>query len=267
MRSFSPAISTSLTSRTSTCSSDRPESSAFRTSCCGSRRMRRWCFWTPCGPTSIAVICGKPSRSTPAATAATAVRFPTRQADPLLRPRSPSCEGGAVGAGAEDLDVVGDSHEAVFGADLFGPSLYRRALNLDRAPAIAAHEVVVMAVGAAPVDRLTVPSAQNVHFPGVGQRLQCPVDRGQADGVTARTQDRVNVLCAAKVVDFVEDRRDRCALPGRPGPRRAVLAYHGHLLATPPCTLSLRPGCRQVRRQPRPQRSRSRGPYPAARSR
>src|SRR5262245_15141839 len=139
--------------------------------------------------------------------------------------KRPSCQG-AVGAGAEDLNVVGDPHEAVLGTDLFRPSLYGWAFDLHRASAVAADEVVVVTGGAAAVDGLTVPGAQYVHLSSVGQRLQRPIDGRQANGVAARAQDRVNVLCAPKVVDLVEDRGDRRALLGGPGPGRAVLAYH-----------------------------------------
>ena len=49
------------------------------------------------------------------------------------------------------------------------------------AAAAAADQVVVVRVGAAPVDRLAVLGAQHVDLAGVGEPLQGPVDRGQPD--------------------------------------------------------------------------------------
>src|SRR5664280_1572931 len=52
---------------------------------------------------------------------------------------------GAVGAGAEDLQGVGDLDEAVLPGHLRGGLLDARQLDLDRAPTLAADQVMVVA--------------------------------------------------------------------------------------------------------------------------
>ena len=72
-------------------------SSGCPTTCCGRRRTASWSSPTCSGPTSTGATCGRPSRRTPAATAATAVRCPTsrpaRRASgrPGRSRRSPAC--------------------------------------------------------------------------------------------------------------------------------------------------------------------------------
>src|SRR5436190_15559144 len=68
----------------------------------------------------------------------------------------PSVRGRAGRAEAEDLQRVTDVGEAVGERHLVRPVLDGRALDLDRAPALAADQVVVMAAGAAAVGGLTV---------------------------------------------------------------------------------------------------------------
>ena len=64
-RSASGISSTNLTFPTSICSSARLGSSARPTSCSGRARTRSWFSLIDCGPTSIAVIFGGRSSSTP----------------------------------------------------------------------------------------------------------------------------------------------------------------------------------------------------------
>jgi hypothetical protein len=118
--------------------------------------------------------------------------------------------------------------EAVLQGDALRPVLHGRALHLDRLAARAAHEVVVVVLGAAPVGGLAGAGAQHVDLAGVGQGLQGAVDRGQADAVAAPAQLLVDLLRGAEVGELVEQVRDRGALTGRPLPRHRRGARSGH---------------------------------------
>ncbi len=121
-----------------------------------------------------------------------------------------------VRAGAEDLDGVADIGEAVSGRHFGCPRLDLVVAHLDRRPAAAAHQVVVMVFRAAPVDRFAGVGAQRVEHARGGHRLQRPVDGGQADVLAAPPQLVVQFLGRAEVVERVQQRRDRRPLPGRP---------------------------------------------------
>ena len=120
--------------------------------------------------------------------------------------------GGAAGAGADDLDRVVDVDEALRLGDLPGPPLDLAALDLHGPAAVPADQVVVVPGAADPVDRLAVRAAQHVDRAGVGERLQVPVDRGQADRVAAAAQLGVQVLGAGEAVAAGQRR----ARPRRP---------------------------------------------------
>ena len=96
-----------------------------------------------------------------------------------------------------------------------GPALDGRALHLDGGAAGAADQVVVVRVGAAAVDRLAVLGAQQVDLAGLGQPLQGPVDRGQADGLAASPEQLVDLLRGAEVGEGAQGLDDRAPLPGR----------------------------------------------------
>ena len=91
--------------------------------------------------------------------------------------------------------------EAVLGTDPLGPALDRRALDLHRAAALAAEQVVVVAGAAGAVDRLTLGGAQHVDRAVGRHRLQRPVDRGEADPVAGLPHDRVELLGGAELLD------------------------------------------------------------------
>src|SRR4051812_14473815 len=103
----------------------------------------------------------------------------------------------------------------MLGRDLVGPALDRRTLDLDGAAAVAADQVVVMALGAAPVRRFAVSGPEYVDLPRVGQRLEGPVDSGQADGLTGGPELLVDLLGGPEVVEILERRRYRRTLTGR----------------------------------------------------
>ena len=90
----SPDTWTSQGYRRSIFLSGHPASSAFRTSCCGSRPTPSWSFSIPSGPISTGATYGTLARSTPAAIAATAAPSPI-PFRPRRTPRSQSrgCSG------------------------------------------------------------------------------------------------------------------------------------------------------------------------------
>ena len=70
-------------------------------------------------------------------------------------------------------------------SDLGGPRLDLAALDLDGRAARPAHQVVMVVVGAAPVQRFAGVGAQRVDQSGGGHRLQRAVDGGQPDALAA----------------------------------------------------------------------------------
>src|SRR5690242_19562413 len=86
------------------------------------------------------------------------------------------------GAPAEDLQGVRDVGEPVLGGLLLRPALHGRTLDLDRAPARPADQMVmVLAAAAAPVQLLAVGQPHLVDLADLGEDLQRAVDRGQTD--------------------------------------------------------------------------------------
>ena len=107
----------------------------------------------------------------------------------------------AVGAHAEDLDRVRDVAVAEVRRRRLGPALQVGELHLGAAPALPAHDVVVVTLAvAAAVDELAVGGLQRIEPALVGEQGQVPVDRGQADGLARGPQRGVDVLRAAEVV-------------------------------------------------------------------
>ena len=130
--------------------------------------------------------------------------------------RRPDATASALAGGAEpeELEGVADVGEAVLLDDRAGPPLHGGTLDLDRATAAAADEVVVVGVGAAAVDRLAG-LGEDVDLPGLGHRLQGAVDRREADRLPVGAQRLVDLLRAAEVVGRRELGRDRATLSRR----------------------------------------------------
>ena len=83
--------------------------------------------------------------------------------------------------------------------------------------------MVVVGVGAAPVDRLAVLGPQYVHLAGVRELLQGAVDRGQPDGVAALFEQIVDLLRAErKSVKVASTRRRPAAAGSAERPREQV---------------------------------------------
>ena len=109
--------------------------------------------------------------------------------------------------------------------DLFCPALDGLALYLDAAPAVAAGQVVMMGVGlAAAVQDLSARVPDRVHAARLAEYLKMPVDRRQADGLTAFAELRMDLLSAAEPRQPVKHRSHSLGLPGaaHPGTVRPV---------------------------------------------
>ncbi len=75
-----------------------------------------------------------------------------------------------------------DVAEPGVGRDLFGPALYCLAFHLDAATAVAAGQVVMVGIGAAPpVQRLAGRARNGVDLAVFAEHLEVPVDGRQAD--------------------------------------------------------------------------------------
>ncbi len=112
---------------------------------------------------------------------------------------------------------MGHVGEARGRRDAVRPRLDFGSFDLDGPSAVAAHQMMVMAVGGtAAVEGLTVVAPQHVDLATVGEDLQMPVDGGQADGLAGVAQVRVQVLGAGEGVDLGERGGDGIALTGGP---------------------------------------------------
>ena len=94
----------------------------------------------------------------------------------------------ALTAGAENFDRVAHVGEAVGLGDALRPLLDGGPFDLDGEAARPAHQVMVMAGGTTPIDRLAVVGAEYVDGPGVGEGLEGSIDGGQPDALAAFTQ-------------------------------------------------------------------------------
>ena len=110
---------------------------------------------------------------------------------------------------------MGDLGEAVLAGDLGRPLLDLTALDLDRAAAGPADQVVVMMIRAEPVDRFAGVGAQRVDRAGGCHLLQRPIDGGQADAFAALAEFVVQFLRRAEIVQILQQRRDGGTLAGR----------------------------------------------------
>src|SRR6266487_803464 len=103
---------------------------------------------------------------------------------------------GAVRAGPEYLDGVGDVGESVFACGGLGPPLDGGPGYLDCLPAGPADEVVMVAAAAAgPVELLAV-GVEHIRGAVIGHCRERPVHGGQADAVPGRAELGVQVLGA-----------------------------------------------------------------------
>jgi hypothetical protein len=155
----------------------------------------------------------------------------------------------------EHLERVRDLRVAGGRRDPTGPFLDLRSFDLDRPTTDPADQVVVMPAGgvggvdraAQPVLRLAVRPEHDVDLTGVGERLEVPVDGGQADGLAAPSQLAVQVLCGPEAVGVAQGRVDGSALPGgtQPGAPQRSGGVGGHL------TIVACPSRPRLRRMPR----------------
>ena len=91
-----------------------------------------------------------------------------------------------------------------------------RPLDLDRGAARTAHQVMVVGVRAAAVDRLAVLAAEDVDEAVVGVQRERPVDRREADAGAPRREQLVHLLAPTG------SRRPPLARRGRPGAVESV---------------------------------------------
>src|SRR5260370_22710336 len=125
--------------------------------------------------------------------------------------------------------------EAVLAGHLGGPRLNVTALDLDSRAAGTADQMVMVVFGATPVHRLAGVGAQCVDEPVGGHRLQCAIHRGQTDALATAAQFVVQLLGGPELVEVLQQRRDRCALPGgaHPGAARPATFHPGSAHSPP----------------------------------
>src|SRR5690606_26646201 len=147
--------------------------SSRRSGGCAARSAR----WRSCRPSRASGRAPSRRRTARRRPARTASRRGTRA------PSSPTpvAAGGAVATGADELGGVLDLDEVVLLRDPGGPALDDVPGQLDRGAALAADQVVVVAVRAAAVERLAVLDPQHVDVTGLGHRLQGAVDGREPD--------------------------------------------------------------------------------------
>ena len=107
-----------------------------------------------------------------------------------------------------------DLSEAVLLGDRVGPTLDRRARDLDRPPTCAADQMMMVARRATAVRRLTLVGSDGVEITCIGHELQRPIDRGQADAFAVMAQIVVNLLGGPEVMSIRQDLLDGGPLPG-----------------------------------------------------
>ena len=102
--------------------------------------------------------------------------------------------GGALGAQPVDLHLVLGVDEAVLGGNPGRPLLRGSGVDLDGAPTAVADEVVVVGRRAVPEGQLAAGSAPGVDLAVLRQRLEHPIDRGQAGAVSSGAQIGMELL-------------------------------------------------------------------------
>lgn len=119
---------------------------------------------------------------------------------------------GAVRADAEHLDGVRDVGESVSGGDVLSPRFDSGRLQFDGGAAAATHQVMVMMLAATAVDRFPVVADDHIHKAVIAHGLKGPVDRGEANAITALSQYVVDLLRGEEPTGIAEDISDRRAL-------------------------------------------------------
>src|SRR5262245_14239109 len=113
---------------------------------------------------------------------------------------------------AEYLQSVAYIRKAVFDGDALGPPLNGRPVYFDRRATRPAHEMVVVPATAPAVHLLARDRTHDVDVAGLGERLECAVDSGQAQMLAAVAQHRMQFLCTVERLRVPEEIGDRAAL-------------------------------------------------------
>ena len=109
---------------------------------------------------------------------------------------------------------MADLSEAVLLGNRVGPSLDRRARDLDRPAADAADQMMMVPRRATAVRRLTLVGSDGVEITCIGHELQRPIDRSQADAFAVMSQIVMNLLGGPEVMSIRQDLLDGGPLPG-----------------------------------------------------
>lgn len=112
-----------------------------------------------------------------------------------------------------------DAAESVLVADLTTPLAERAVVYLDDRAAVAADQVVVMAMGAGTIGRLAVRTANRVDLVVLFEAAEVAVDRGEADLV----ESLVELLRGQGAVALLQLLDDRRALDCRAAGAGAVV--------------------------------------------
>jgi hypothetical protein len=117
--------------------------------------------------------------------------------------------------------------------NLLSPVLYCFALDFDASAALAACQVVVVAVrAAAPVQRLATGVPNRVDLAAFAQHLQMPVNGGETDVLTALPQLSVNLLGTAESLQTLKHGGQRLGLAGAANPGAAGARWRCRLRRT-----------------------------------
>jgi len=122
-----------------------------------------------------------------------------------------------------------------------GPRLDLRSVDLDRATAQSADEMVMMVAACCggfvsateAILRLPIRSVYDVDLAGVDEGLEVPVDRGQPDGLAASAQLSMEVLRRTKAARVTKHCIDSLALTSDPHPATAERPLRLHLTIVP----------------------------------
>lgn len=97
------------------------------------------------------------------------------------------------------------------------PILHRAAVNLNRGPAIRAHQVmVVLLICTRTVQHLTRGGVERIDLAGVGQTLQRSIHRGQTNPGTLLNQTLIHILRRHKIINPIQQLHHRTTLTSAP---------------------------------------------------
>jgi hypothetical protein len=130
----------------------------------------------------------------------------------------------AAATGAVDLKGVGNVSKAMAGRHLSGPGLDIRVVHLDRLPAVATHDVVVLLQGAATVPSLSLTGPDHVDLAVLVEGLQRPVNGRETDRRSVGAEPGVDVLRAAELLVYSSTSLPTTAGPSLSGSATAALA-------------------------------------------